>query len=179
MADELKILQGFEGVVMVRQLDKAKTEDAQLVPYLTSTDFELSRDSDSTSTKSGNVAKVGSLSTDFSFETLDSTSPVIDMLKESLVNKTQLEFWFVKLDRLDSTGKKVLANYMRGRVSKDSYSGDPDDNGTREFTIAVDGEPKEGYTKIPDGLRDQVNYIFQGLLKNDGTNGDNGVGAAD
>ena len=39
MADELKILQGFEGVVMIRQLDKAKTEDAQLVPYVTSTDF--------------------------------------------------------------------------------------------------------------------------------------------
>ena len=178
MANDLKILQGFDGIVMVRDLAKAKTEDAKMVPYLTSTDFELSRDSDSTATKSGNVAKVGGLETSFSFETLDSTSETLDLLHKSLVNKTTLEFWFVKLGLLGTDGQKVFAHYMRGRISKDSESGDPDDNGTREFEVAVDGEPKDGYTKIPEGLREQINYIFQGLLKNDGTNGEDGSGAA-
>ena len=137
MADNLKILQGFDGIVMVRDLAKAKTEDAKMVPYLTSTDFELSRDSDSTATKSGNVAKVGGLETSFSFETLDSTSETLDLLHKSLVDKTTLEFWFVKLGMLGTDGKKVFAHYMRGRISKDSESGDPDDNGTREFEVAA------------------------------------------
>lgn len=105
MANDLKILQGFDGIVMVRDLAKAKTEDAKMVPYLTSTDFELSRDSDSTATKSGNVAKVGGLETSFSFETLDSTSETLDLLHKSLVDKTTLEFWFVKLGMLGTEVK--------------------------------------------------------------------------
>lgn len=108
MANDLKILQGFDGIVMVRDLAKAKTEDAKMVPYLTSTDFELSRDSDSTATKSGNVAKVGGLETSFSFETLDSTSETLDLLHKSLVDKTTLEFWFVKLGMLGTDGQKYL-----------------------------------------------------------------------
>lgn len=159
-----KVLKGINTIVMVRKLSEASAKDAYMAPYLTSDDFDPSRDSDSTSTKSGNVATLGEIETDFSFEMLDNDDPIMDVLYQSLTDNIKLEFWLVKLDKLDSN-KRAYAIYMQGTVSEDSLSADSGDNSTREITVAVDGTPKAGYTTIPDNLKSQIEYVFKGVAK--------------
>lgn len=83
----LDVLKGKDVVVFVRKLADAKTKDGYLIPYQTDGDFDQSKDSDSTSTKSGNVATVGNPTTDFSISVLDSTDPILDVLEDSYYNK--------------------------------------------------------------------------------------------
>lgn len=160
----LDVLKGKDVVVFVRKLADAKTKDGYLIPYQTDGDFDQSKDSDSTSTKSGNVATVGNPTTDFSISVLDSTDPILDVLEDSYYNNTKLEFWRVKLGKKDSSGK-YFAHYMQGTISEDSQSASSDDNAEREFTVSVDGTPKRGYTTIPETSQAQIDYLYKGVMK--------------
>ena len=56
MANEIQVLQGIDTLLYARLLENADKEDGQLIPFQTSLSFDPQRDSDSTATKSGNVA---------------------------------------------------------------------------------------------------------------------------
>lgn len=171
------VLKGKDIVVFVRKLSEAKQKDGYLIPYQTDGDFDQSKDSDSTATKSGNVATIGAPQTDFSIKVLDSEDPVLDLLEDSYYNDTVLEFWRVKLGKKNEGGK-YFAHYMQGTISEDSQSASSDDNGEREFTVSVNGTPKRGYTEIPAGTQAQLDYLYKGVMKQADANTDNGGGEA-
>ena len=171
------VLKGKDIVVFVRKLSEAKQKDGYLIPYQTDGDFDQSKDSDSTATKSGNVATIGAPQTDFSITVLDSEDPVLDLLEDSYYNDTVLEFWRVKLGKKNEGGK-YFAHYMQGTISEDSQSASSDDNGEREFTVSVTGTPKRGYTEIPAGTQAQLDYLYKGVMKQAEANADHGGGEA-
>lgn len=157
------VLKGINTIIYARKLSEAKTKDAYLLPFLTSTDLTLSRSSKSTVTKSGPVANIGEVETDFSFEILDNDDPIIDLIHQSALNKETLEFWVVETDKTDSQGR-AYSHYLQGIVSKDAHSSDPDSNSTRKITVGVNGTPKEGYLELNDSMRKQLDYVYKGLL---------------
>lgn len=168
-------LQGKRVLVAVRKLSEQATKDAYILPLQTSGDFDLSRDTDTTTTKDGIVSTSGGLELDFSVELLDSDDVVLDLLEDSLINETMLEVWRIKLDKKDSQGR-AFAHYMHARVTEDSQGADADDIATREFTFTNEGEPKRGYLTLPTTIQEAIDYAFKGL--EDTTTDANGKGVA-
>ena len=165
MADkEIQALQGMNALLYVRLLKNAEKEDGQLIPMQTSLSFDPQRDSDSTATKSGNVATTSSIETELKAEFIDNISKISDDLYESLLNNERVEVWKINKDRVNATGQ-YFAWYMRGVVTEDSNDNDADDNSTREVTFTVDGTPKRGWLTLPESAQEELDYVFRGIGK--------------
>lgn len=176
MADkEIQALQGMNALLYVRLLKNAEKEDGQLIPMQTSLSFDPQRDSDSTATKSGNVATTSSIETELKAEFIDNISKISDDLYESLLNNERVEVWKINKDRVNATGQ-YFAWYMRGVVTEDSNDNDADDNSTREVTFTVDGTPKRGWLTLPESAQEELDYVFRGIGKvSDGDTAGQGV----
>lgn len=170
--EELQFLQGIDTVVYFRKLSKAATENGKLLPYQTTAKFDPSKKVDTTATKDGMVPTSASVETDFEVEFIDSTSSIADMFYDSLFNNEKLEVWIIKRKRVKDG--KYFAWYFRATVSEDENDNDADDNSTRDVSFSVEGIPQRGWTALPEDAKDQINYIFKGVSKDDGTN--NGQG---
>lgn len=186
--NEIETLDGIDTLLYVRLLDKSKTERGQLIPFQTSLSFDPQRDSDSTATKSGNVATTSSLETDLEVEFINNISKVSDDLYTSLIDDKKIEAWIVYRKRINEQGK-YYAWYMRGAVTEDSSDNDPDDKATRDVTFTIDGEPQRGWLELPADAQEEINYVFKGLgvITDDDQNGegtewdteDRGTGSAE
>ena len=163
MADkEIQVLQGMNALMYIRLLKNADKEEGQLVPMQTSLTFDPQRKSDSTATKSGNVATTSSIETKLKTEFIDNISKVSDDLYESLIKNERIEVWKINRDRINDKGQ-YFAWYMRGFVTEDSNDNDADDNSTREVDFTVDGTPKRGWLTLPETAQEELDYVFRGL----------------
>ena len=163
MADkEIQVLQGMNALMYIRLLKNADKEEGQLVPMQTSLTFNPQRKSDSTATKSGNVATTSSIETKLKAEFIDNISKVSDDLYESLIKNERVEVWKINRDRVNDKGQ-YFAWYMRGFVTEDSNDNDADDNSTREVDFTVDGTPKRGWLTLPDSAQEELDYVFRGI----------------
>lgn len=161
---EIQALRGMNALLYVRLLDNADKEDGQLIPMQTSLSFDPQRDSDSTATKSGNVATTSSLETDLETEFIDNISKISDDLYTSLLENKKVEVWKINKDRVNDKGQ-YFAWYMRGTVTEDSNDNDADDNSTRDVTFSIDGTPKRGWLTLPESAQEELDYVFRGLGK--------------
>uniref|UniRef100_UPI003F562F51 phage major tail protein, TP901-1 family n=1 Tax=Lactobacillus acidophilus TaxID=1579 RepID=UPI003F562F51 len=161
---EIQALQGMNALLYIRLLKNADKEDGQLVPMQTSMDFDLKRDSDSTTTKSGNVNTTSSIETELKTEFIDNISKVSDDLYDAIMNNERVEAWKINIDRINDKGQ-YFAWYMRGSVTEDSNGNDSDDNATRELTFSIDGKPKRGWLTLPESAKEELDYVFRGIVK--------------
>lgn len=159
---EIQVLQGIDTLLFSRLLENASKEEAHLIPYQTSLSFDPQRDSDSTATKSGNVATTSSLETDLEVEFVNNISKISDDLYTSLFKNKKVENWIVYRKRKNAKGQ-YYAIYMRGTVTEDSSDNDPDDNSTRDVTFTIDGTPKFGWLTLPEKAQAEIDYVFRGL----------------
>lgn len=158
------VLEGKNAVLFERLLENAKKEPAQLIPYQTSLSYDPKRDTDSTTTKMGNVPTASNIETDLEVEFLNAISKAADDIYDSLYFNKKIEVWKVHLDRVRSDGK-VYAEYMRGIVSEDSNDNDADDHSTRDATFTIDGVAKRGWTDLPADIKEEIDYVFRDLAK--------------
>lgn len=166
---EVQALQGMHALLYIRKLKNANKEDGQLVPFQTSLSFDQKRDSDSTTTKSGNVNTTSSIETELKAEFIDNISKVSDELYDALMNNERVEVWKINLDRINDQGQ-YFAWYMRGSITEDSNDNDADDNSTRELTFSIDGKPKRGWLTLPESAKEELDYVFRGIVKIDDSN---------
>lgn len=181
MAETIKPLQGADTLMFIRKLSDASTKNGALIPYQTEGEFDPSRDTDTTQTKSGVVATKAALETDLSFSYIMNTSAASDALFDSLLQGDKVEIWVLYHERKNSAGQ-YFAFYMQGVLSELDNSNDADDNSVVEAKVAVDGTPQRGWTTLPEDVAAQVDYAFAGLGNNEsgvawkaadaGTNGD-------
>ena len=173
MTDEIQVLQGIDTLLFARLLENAGKEEGRLIPYQTSLSFDPQRDSDSTATKSGNVATTSSLETNLEVEFVNNISKISDDLYTSLFKNKKVETWIVYRKRRNDEGK-YYAIYMRGTVTEDINDNDPDDNSTRDVTFTIDGTPKFGWLTLPEKAQAEVDYVFRGLETIDDSNKNGG-----
>ena len=171
---DVAFLQGYDTLAFIRKLKDAGTTQGQLIPYQTSLSFDPQRDVDTNQTKSGVVPTTSALETDFETEFINNISKVSDWIYDSLMDEEELEVWVVYRKRVNDDGKR-FAWYMRGKVTEDSNDNDPDDTSNRDTSIAVDGLPQRGWTKLTADAEQQMAYIFRGVGKIDGTPKDDGT----
>lgn len=162
MVESIKTLHGKDTFLFVRKLKDAKTAEGKLIPFQTSLTFDMSRDSDTTQTKSGPVTSAGGIETELSVELVNNTSAILDALQDSLLSGDKLEFWVIFAGRNNAQGQ-YFSFYGRAIVSEDSNDNDADDLSTREISFGVDGTPKRGWTTLPQSAQEAIEYVYRGL----------------
>ena len=169
MVESIKTLHGKDTFLFVRKLKDAKTAEGKLIPFQTSLTFDMSRDSDTTQTKSGPVTSAGGIETELSVELVNNTSDILDALQDSFLSGDKLEFWIIYAGRKNAQGQ-YFSFYGRAIVSEDSNDNDADDLSTREVSFGVDGTPKRGWTTLPQSAQEAIEYVYRGFaakLEND------------
>ena len=162
MVESIKTLHGKDTFLFVRKLKDAKTAEGKLIPFQTSLTFDMSRESDTTQTKSGPVTSAGVIETELSVELVNNTSAILDALQDSLLSGDKLEFWVIFAGRKNAQGQ-YFSFYGRAIVSEDSNDNDADDLSTREISFGVDGTPKRGWTTLPQSAQEAIEYVYRGL----------------
>lgn len=166
MAETIKPLQGADTWIFIRKLADAANTDGVLIPYQTEGEFDPSRDTDTTQTKSGVIATKAAVETDMSFSYIMNTSAASDAIFDSLMNGDKIELWVVYATRKNAAGN-CFSWYMQGVISEADNSNDADDNATVEVKVAVDGTPKRGWTALPEEAQEAIDYVYAGIKHGD------------
>ena len=169
-------IQGKNLVLFARKLAEAKEKRGMPVPYQTSLDFSLQRESKTDATKDGYVSKQSPLQADLKFEFVNNWSEIAEKLQMSLFIGDKIEFWIVNYQRRNDKGQ-CFTYYMRGTVTEDDVDGDPDDVSSRKMTISIDGDTDMGWASLSQDDEEMIDYVFRGVdaigdtPKEDGTDG--------
>lgn len=155
-------IQGKRVLDFIRKKSAQSTHAAYPLPLVTGADFDLQRDTDTKTTKDGEVVSIGNLTAEPKITLNDSDSDIVKVMEDSIFEQEELEYWHVFLDKKNATGK-YYAYYMLVEVTEDSQSSDADDVATREFTLTVKSKVARGYTELPGGMKELVEFVFKGL----------------
>lgn len=162
----------------IRPLSAQGTNPAVLVPRITGSDYDLSRDTNDTDTKDGKLTTVTAVTTEPKITVTDTDSIELMYLTDSIMQKLPIEHWHVYLDKKNDDGK-YFAYYTRCLVTEDSHKGDPGDYAEREFTLTPQDGVAYGYTPLPGGITEEElnELLFIGMDPVTGEN-PNGNGVA-
>lgn len=165
------VLKGVNTVVAIRKLSEAKTKKAYIIPFQKDSDLNFTKDTDSETTKSGTVNSSKGLKNEFTFTVDDSDDEILDVLLDSALNDTTLEFWRIKLDKKNEKGE-FYADYCWGDISKDEGSSDSEKAGERKFEVNVHDGMRQGFTTLNRDIKDELSYVFRGTdVFDESTNG--------
>lgn len=164
MANEFTAEQGMDKVIFLRELAKAAEQSAMRLALQTTHTLTISRDSDSTATKDGNVATTSPAETELEVENIASDDEMNDLLWRSVKDNLPVEAWEVNLAKKNASGQ-YFARYMRGKVNEMESDNDADDNSTGDASFSIDGVPVDGWVTLSQDTKDALSYAFRGLDK--------------
>ena len=159
-------IKGDKLVFYYRLLKNEKTKDAMMIGYQTEGGENLSRDSDTTATKSGPIPVPGTLEVELSFTALVEKNGTAEKeLKSALYDSEKVEIWLVNLGRPSTEANKYDASYYQGIVSQFEKSADADDFATYATTFKGEGKPQDGYVTVTKEEEEALAYAFRDLAK--------------
>ena len=159
-------IKGDKLVFYYRLLKNEKTKDAMMIGYQTEGGENLSRDSDTTATKSGPIPVPGTLEVELSFTALVEKNGTAEKeLKSALYDSEKVEIWLVNLGRPSTEANKYDASYYQGIVSQFEKSADADDFATYATTFKGQGKPQDGYVTVTKEEEEALAYAFRDLAK--------------
>ncbi|MBD5429998.1 phage major tail protein, TP901-1 family [Lactobacillus sp.] len=173
MAKLPEAVQGINWITYFRLLENEGKEDALLVPWEDSGEFNRSRDSESKTTKSGSITTGGGMESEMNFECADTVSALTADLDRAINKNLPVEIWRINHQIKNGEGK-YLAYYMQGVVSENNLSADNDDTATRSITVTGKGTPQKGWLGLTDDQEAELDYVFRGIkqLKDDDQTGE-------
>ena len=162
-----KMLEGKNRFLLFRKLSEQGTEDGIKLVFQTSHTFAMSRAIDKVVTKDGSINKIGELETEVTIEAIQAKDdPVGDMLRDSVYNGEELEVWEVTYDEdLKNEEGKYPAVYAQGNLENWEWTADAEDDATISSTFFVNLKPQFGYTALPEGIEEAVQYAFKEVLR--------------
>lgn len=156
---------GIDVILLYRVLKNQDKEDAKTVTYQTEHSFAMSRSSDSTPTKDGNVQSTGAIEYDFSSTALyERGSETIKMLHDAFTNNETIEVWIV--DKLDKDEKgKFAAKYLHADITNYEETANSEDNVELSLEYGVQLVHQDGYATLSQEQEKTVQYAFEDTVK--------------
>lgn len=162
----VKAIQGAQKILFLGEVvDGTSSINGARLSLQTTHNFTTSVDSNSTTTKDGNINSYSQPAQEGSIENIDSEDPTNALLRKSVEKGATLAIWEVDLSRVGTgdNANKYPAIYYQGRVTKLEKDADADDNATQKADLAIDGIGQDGYVSIPANVVDAIQYAFRDL----------------
>ncbi|MTD42464.1 phage major tail protein, TP901-1 family [Erwinia sp. CPCC 100877] len=163
-----EVLKGVDIILLYRLLSKAAEEDAWKMAFQTEHDNGLSRDSDSTATKDGNVQTLNPVEYDFSATSLmPKGDPHVDEMKRALIDGEVIEIWEINKAEKGTGGdaEKYKATYYQGYVSEFTPTATAEDNVELTLSFAINGIGQDGFATLSSEQAEVVQYVFEDTTK--------------
>ncbi len=164
----MEALKGIDVILLYRLLKKETQEAAWKMAFQTEHENGLSRDSDSTVTKDGNVQSLSPVEYDFSATSIVAKGDShVDEMKQALLNGDIIEIWEInKAEQgTDDDANKYKATYYQAYVSEFTPSAAAEDNVELSLSFAVNGVGQDGYATLTEDQADVVQYAFKDTVK--------------
>lgn len=167
-AEDNSPIQGSKILYYYRLLENRGKSPGLLIAFQTEGSETLSRDSDTTATKSGPIPVPGTLELEHSFTALVAKDGTAEReLYGALIDAKEVELWRVNLGRIGSGEQegKYEAEYCRGLISQFEFSADAEDFANYATTFKGKGTPKINYLNVTKEEAEAIDYAFAGLEK--------------
>lgn len=161
-------VQGKRIINLFRVAENSKTKDATVVAFPTESERSISKDADTTATKSGSVrtpsvAEIEITSTSL----LAKGDTMIDELETAMLNDKLVECWEVNLD-VKGTGAdadKFKAKYYQGYITELTITANAEDTTEIEITYGANGNGADGYATVSDEQQQIATYVYKDVTK--------------
>lgn len=161
----LEAVQGIEQILLFRLLKENETVTGTKLAFQTSHDLTETSESNSTPTKDGSVATVGSSSTELSCTSiLARGDAMIKKLRQARRDNEKIEVWEVDVKDKDVDGK-YGATYFQGFVTEFSKSPATEDAVEVSLSFVINGEGQDGRATLTAEQEEVVQYVFEDTTK--------------
>ncbi|HHJ5109178.1 TPA: phage major tail protein, TP901-1 family [Enterococcus faecium] len=164
----MEALKGIDVILLYRLLKKETQEAAWKMAFQTEHENSLSRDSDSTVTKDGNVQSLSPVEYDLSVTSIVAKGDKhVDEMKQALLNGDIIEIWEInKAEKgTGDNADKYKATYLQAYVSEFTPSATAGDNVELSLSFAVNGVGQDGYATLTEDQADVVQYAFKDTVQ--------------
>ncbi|EGP5640375.1 phage major tail protein, TP901-1 family [Enterococcus faecium] len=164
----MEALKGIDVILLYRLLKKETQEAAWKMAFQTEHENGLSRDSDSTVTKDGNVQTLSPVEYDFSATSIVAKGDThVDEMKQALLNGDIIEIWEInKAEQgTDDNANKYKATCYQGYVSEFTPSATAEDSVELSLSFAINGIGQDGYATLTESQAEVVQYTFKDTVK--------------
>lgn len=159
MAETVK---GKKIIYLYRVASESSTEDAATLAFTTENNRTTSKDSDSTSTKDGNVRTPGTAEVEITATSLLSVGDtMIAKLEDALENDKLMEIWEVNLEEKGTGANKYKGRYFQGYVTEVEFSAPADESVEVSLTFGINGTGVKGDVTVSDAQAEAAKYVFK------------------
>lgn len=163
--EENKAMHGRNKVLFFRELSKASAEPAKKLVFQTEHVFSYSNENDVIMTKDGAIISNKGVSTEVSITAIQAVGdPVIEFMRNSVLNTVKLEMWEVNVDE-DAKNESGLypAIYCQGYLNEWEDPANVEDFVETSTTFTVEQKPQWGYVELSETQVQAVQYAFRTL----------------
>lgn len=166
--DAKEIVQGKRIIYLFRCYDDAKTEDATVVAFATESERSVSKDADTTATKSGSIRTPALAEIEITSTAILAKGDTLkDKLESAMLNDKLVECWEVNLDE-EGTGEnanKYKSKYYQGYVTELTLTANAEDATEVEITFGANGNGSDGYATVTDSQKETASYVFKDVTR--------------
>ena len=162
---EMKAMHGKNKVLFFRELARATIEPAKKLVFQTEHVFSYSNETDSIKTKDGDIISSSGVSTEVAITAIQAVGdPVIEFLRNAVINTTKLEMWEVNVDDAAKVGGEYPAIYCQGYLNEWEDPANAEDFVETSTTFSVEQVPQWGFVTLTGAQAQAVQYAFRNLL---------------
>lgn len=161
-------VQGKQMVYLFRPLANEKTEAATVLAFATENERTVSKDADTTITKSGTVRTPSEAEIEITATALlTKGDTLIDSLTSAMLNDGIVECWEVNMAETgtSSNASKYKAKYFQGYITELSVSSSAEESVEVSITYGVNGDGADGYATLTDAQQEAASYVFKDTVK--------------
>lgn len=167
-AEAKEAVQGKRLIYLFRCYADAAKEDATVVAFQTEGERSVSKDADSTATKSGSIRTPGEAEIEITSTAILAKGDTLkDKLEAAMLNDKLVECWEVNLDEEGSgeNAGKYKSKYYQGYITELTITASAEDATEVEITYGVNGKGADGYATVTDDQKAVAEYAFADVTK--------------
>lgn len=155
---------GIDVILLYRFLKNTKTEEAWKMAFQEEHKIGLSRKTNATPTKDGNIQTLSAVEYDFSAKSIIAKGDThVDDIKNGLINGDIIEIW--EIDKAEvgtlTNANKYKATYYQGYVTSYTTTDNSEDSLELELEFGINGIGQPGYTALTADQSTTVQYVFK------------------
>lgn len=164
-------ISGAKIIYLFRIFEEAATEDATLLAFQTEGTETITKDADSTATKSGNIRVPNPAEVEVSLTALLSKGDKkIKTFRNAMKEGKLIECWSVNLEEAGTSTNegKYEATYYQGYLTTFEQTANAEDFAEYSIDFGANGNGSDGFATVTTEQMEAAQYVFKDTVKEEG-----------
>ncbi|WP_273478656.1 phage major tail protein, TP901-1 family [Ignavigranum ruoffiae] len=154
-------LSGKSIILLIRNLEKEKTESAHYILFQTEYEKTISTEVEETITKTGTEKSSSPTSTEITTTALSKEDDkVLDELEDGMHTGEKYGFWEINKEVTNEEGK-YKSIYFEGTITNFQYTANAEESVEVSMDLSITGQGQRGFATLSEEQKDFVQYAFK------------------